>query len=456
MNGTLFAIAGVFLGLFFALGFVLGRRKSAVAVSDTFTNTVFDSTPVPQLFMTSDWVVAQANRAFKSLLGAGDHVPNLSELLHPEDRNAFEATLQQLASGYGHNARCELRLRHSGGHLLWVEMDVVLQRNASAATTGYLVAAIDITERKHSELLLRSQEEQLTAIVERLPVAVRMLSPTDDLLFVNSASEQMFGRSKEQIYADPRCFEQLIHPDDVERALLVIMRGKIDGNYELNYRVLRDDGEIHYIREQGTSIFDERGKRIYQLCSATDISGEMIAREELHDLNSQLREANLRLGESVRLDSLTGCLNRAALLDEAEKALQLAQRYQRSSALVFFDLNNFKAVNDNFGHHIGDRCLIAFAEQIKTRLRTTDELGRYGGDEFVALLRETDAEQARKLIATLGPIVLDDGRGSSIILRFSAGVACSDVADIQTVDEWLRIADGQMYRQKSAGVPRSS
>ena len=456
MNGTLLAIAGVFLGLFFTLGFVLGRRNGAAATPVTLVDTAFNSAPIPQFCMTGDWQITRASHAFKSLLGSNEQAPSLSEIVHPEDRSAFESTLHQLASGYGHSARCELRLRHRNGHLLWVEMNVVLQRDAAVAATGYLIAAIDITERKRSELLLRGQEEQLTAIVERLPVAVRMLSPSDDLMFVNSASEQLFGRSKEQIYADPRCFEQLIHPDDIERVLLVMMRGKTDGNYELNYRVLRDDGDIRYIREQGTGVFDECGKRIYQLCSATDISGEMIVREELHDLNSRLREANLRLGESVRLDSLTGCLNRAALLDEADKALQLAQRYERSSALVFFDLNNFKAVNDNFGHHIGDRCLIAFAEQIKTRLRTTDELGRYGGDEFVALLRETDAEQARKLIATLAPIVLDDGRGSSIILRFSAGVACSDVADIQTVDEWLRIADVQMYRQKSAGGPRGS
>lgn len=452
MNGTLLAIAGVFLGLFFAFAFVLGRREGAATAPAKLVDTTFDNTPIPQFCMTSDWIITRVSHAFKSLLD--EHAPNLNEILHPEDRSAFEASLQQLALGYGHSTRCELRLRHNSGHLLWVEMNVVLQRDATVAAVGYLIAAIDITERKRSELLHRSQEEQLTAIVERLPVAVRMLSPSDDLMFVNSASEQLFGRSKEQIYADPRCFEQLIHPDDVERALPVMMRGKIEGNYELNYRVLREDGEIRYIREQGTGLFDEHGKRIYQLCSATDISGEMIAREELHALNSRLREANLRLGESVRMDSLTGCLNRAALLDEAEKALHLAQRYQRSSALVFFDLNNFKAVNDNFGHHIGDRCLVAFAEQIKARLRTTDELGRYGGDEFVALLRETDAEQARKLISTLAPIVLDDGRGSSIILRFSAGVACSDIADIHTVDEWLRIADVQMYRQKSACVSR--
>lgn len=456
MNGTLLAIAGVFSGLLIAFIFVLGRRAGAFSVSTAPVDTAFDSAPIPLFCMANDWAITRVSQEFKSLLGAEECAPNLAEILHPEDRSGFETSLQQLASGYGHSTRCELRLRHSGGHLLWVEMSVVLQRDAPMATAGYLAAAIDITERKHLELWHRGQEEQLTAIVERLPVAVRMLSPSDDLIFVNSASEQLFGRSKEQIYADPRCFERLIHPDDVEHALPVMLRGKSEGHYELNYRVLRDDGDIRYIREQGTGLFDERGKRLYQLCSATDISDEMKVREELHDLNSRLREANLRLEESVRLDSLTGCLSRAALLDEADKALQLAQRYQRSSALVFFDLNNFKAVNDNFGHHIGDRCLIAFADQIKARLRATDELGRYGGDEFVALLRETDVEQARKLISTLAPIVLDDGCGNSIILRFSAGVACSDVADIQTVDEWLRIADVQMYRQKSACVPRGA
>ncbi|HET8710228.1 MAG TPA: diguanylate cyclase, partial [Spongiibacteraceae bacterium] len=72
----------------------------------------------------------------------------------------------------------------------------------------------------------------------------------------------------------------------------------------------------------------------------------------------------------------------------------------------------------------------------------------YGGDEFVALLRETDAEQALRLISTLPPVVVDNENGSSIILRFSAGIACSDEPGIHSVDDWLRIADGLMYSQK--------
>jgi diguanylate cyclase (GGDEF)-like protein/PAS domain S-box-containing protein len=460
MNGTVLVFCVISLGFLLLLWIAVGRRFVSARASDAGPSDIcaqdpFDCLPVPLFRMEVDGRLTRVNRALKLLLGISESASqlNLLDILHPEDSGAVETILRQLNAGYGQGAKCELRLRHSAGHLLWVEIDIAQQRDTNSETFYYLVAAIDIADSKRAELQLRSEDERLKAMVEQLPVAVWMLSQSRGLIFVNSAYEVLFGRSRESIYADSECLEQLIHPDDVERVVQVKVRSNIGGSYEVSYRILRDDGEIRYIREQGNGVYDEGGRQIYLICAATDISGEMIVRDELHDLNSRLREANLRLRESVRLDSLTGCLNRAALLDEADKALQLEQRYRRSSALVFFDLNNFKAVNDNFGHHVGDRCLIAFAEQIKARLRTTDELGRYGGDEFVALLRETDADQARKLLSTLTPIVIDDGRGSSIILRFSAGVACSGDTDICSVDDWLRVADVQMYRQKSSCAP---
>jgi diguanylate cyclase (GGDEF)-like protein len=207
-------------------------------------------------------------------------------------------------------------------------------------------------------------------------------------------------------------------------------------------------GRERYIRETGRTLCDANGVPCYFISSALDISSEMAVRDELHGLNNLLREANQRLRENARRDNLTQCLNRSAFLDQAEKALHMQQRYGRSSTLIFFDLNDFKQLNDNFGHHIGDRGLIEFAEQIRARLRATDELGRYGGDEFVVLLRETDAEQAGQLLSSLLPVVIDAEDGNSIILRYSAGVACSNNADIESVDDWLRCADSQMYHQK--------
>jgi diguanylate cyclase (GGDEF)-like protein/PAS domain S-box-containing protein len=453
MSGMLFAIFFAALSAIFVLGLLFSRHQIHIAQLAASASKAFECVPLPLLRMEVDGEIGRANNALKALLGIDGNLPNLRNLLHPSDLDTFEVLLQQFHLGYGKDAAREMRLRHSDGHLIWVDINIAPQRETPGKIIFYLIAVIDIVEKKRNELFFRCEEEKLKAMLEQLPVAVWMLSPGGDLTFVNSAYESLFGCAEEQIYADARGLGQVIHPQDIERVVQVKNRRDGHGSYEVNYRVLRDDGDIRYIREQGNGVYGESGKQIYEICAATDISGEMIARDELHELNSRLRETNLRLRESVRLDSLTSCLNRSALLDEADKSLQLEQRHRRSSALVFFDLNNFKTVNDNFGHHVGDRCLIAFAEQIKARLRTTDELGRYGGDEFVALLRETDAEQARKLLSTLVPIVIDDGRGSSIILRFSAGVACSNDADIRSVDDWLRVADLQMYQQKPVYAP---
>ena len=293
----------------------------------------------------------------------------------------------------------------------------------------------------------QTERSPLTDIVNQVPVVVWMVGTDNRLLFVNDAYERLTGRAKTLLYSDHDSFLQLIHPDDLQLVISTIDNQRADG-YEMNYRIVRDDGEVRHLHEVRRSIVDEHGELLYHIGTAMDISSEMVARNELHDLNSRLHAANLRLRESARIDHLTRCLTRNALFEEADMALQLARRYGRTSTLIFFDLNDFKHINDTFGHHVGDRGLVAFAEQIKARLRMTDELARYGGDEFVALLRETDTVQAQQLLATLGPVVINDGAGNSIILRYAAGLAGSDAAGIRSVDDWLRLADGRMYTQK--------
>jgi diguanylate cyclase (GGDEF)-like protein/PAS domain S-box-containing protein len=295
-----------------------------------------------------------------------------------------------------------------------------------------------------------AREQWATLVLEQVGAAI-WLSSLDGarLLFANAACERIFGAAP-QAYppgVEGEAFERHVHPED-ELLLQQALAARAAGNgYEVNYRSVHG-GHEHYIRETGRIMCDAQGVPQYFISSALDISSEMAVRDELHGLNNLLRETNQRLRENARRDNLTQCLNRAAFFDQAEKALHMEQRYGRSSTLIFFDLNDFKQLNDNFGHHIGDRGLIGFAGQIKERLRATDELGRYGGDEFVVLLRETDAAQAQQLLNSLLPVVIDAGNGNSIILRYSAGIACSNESDIESVDDWLRCADSQMYHQK--------
>jgi diguanylate cyclase (GGDEF)-like protein len=326
---------------------------------------------------------------------------------------------------------------------------IVLMITGSGLSVAVLASVVMQWRRAQKRRGKNPAKLDNAALVEQIAAAT-WLSNADGsrLFFVNEACELLFGHSKEHLYNDPACLRRLVHPEDAAHVYGLLTARDCSAGYEVNYRILHADKQLRYIRETGKIFLDEAVASSYLLCSAIDISTEMAVRDELHGLNSLLREANLRLRENARRDNLTQCLNRTAFLEEAEKALQLEQRYGRSSTLVFFDLNDFKQLNDNFGHHIGDRGLIEFAGQIKARLRTTDELGRYGGDEFVVLLRETNVEQAQQLLASLAPVVIDAENGNSIILRFSAGIACSDEFDIDSVDDWLRNADSQMYNQK--------
>jgi len=412
---------------------------------------LFDEAPIALLQIGIDSHIQLTNAALRRLLDVSSkHLSSrrFTDIIYPEDIAPIEVAIRELVTHHGDQFVHDCRVQHGRGYLLWVRLSLRAVRNSRNQVDYLLAAFIDISDQQRAQQIARIEEQKLMDIVDQVPVIVWMQSPAEHLLFVNNAYENIAGRSKESVYANPASYLELVHPEDLPRLLRFRSRDNHDKQYELNYRLLRDDGEIRYVREMCKGIHDEYGNLLHCIASVMDISSEMVVRDELHELNSRLREANLRLQESAKMDNLTRCLNRGAVLDEAEKSLQLDQRYGRTSTLVFFDMNNFKEVNDNFGHHVGDRALIAFAEQIKSRLRTTDELGRYGGDEFIALLRETDSDQARQLLATLPPVVLDNENGSSIILRYSAGVACSNEEGIKTIDDWLRIADTHMYQHK--------
>lgn len=460
--------AVVVLSLMIVLVSIRNRHRRAAVVEDVGAHispmpldsaaiddlvTLFEAAPVALCQFDVKGRILRANAHLQSLLGLSAQTlceTNFSSLPHAEDLDRCRLHQRDLLARRGSFCESEIRLLDAQGRLVWTRIGLHLVRDQRRRARYFIASFFDIDHWKKTGALQQMQEDKLQVIVGHMPVAI-WLSMADDarILFVNEAFEAIWGLSRELFYRDPDNAMRRIHPEDRDSVQKAISEAGARGAYDINYQIQREDGGPRYVRHMGRGIFDSHGRPLYRVHTVADISSEMQVREELGAANDQLREANQRWKESARLDSLTGCLNRSAFFEEAEKALQLEQRYKRSSTLVFFDLNNFKDVNDNFGHHVGDRALIAFVGQIKTRLRTTDELGRYGGDEFVALLRETDALQARLLLATLAPVVVDAENGNSVILRFSAGVACSDDPAIETVDDWTRIADSQMYYQRT-------
>ncbi len=160
-------------------------------------------------------------------------------------------------------------------------------------------------------------------------------------------------------------------------------------------------------------------------------------------------EQSRRLNELAVTDLLTGAFNRRHLQTEARRAFQTYERYDRPTTLLLVDVDYFKSVNDDFGHEVGDRALCGIVKIIQDRLRVMDHVFRYGGEEFIALLAETEGAKAHhvaeEIRASIEAANMVEGRTVTV----SIGVC--DVVHAEDVDHWLKQCDLALYQAKEAG-----
>jgi diguanylate cyclase (GGDEF)-like protein len=167
-----------------------------------------------------------------------------------------------------------------------------------------------------------------------------------------------------------------------------------------------------------------------------------------------------RLRELSMIDGLTRLLNRRTVHQRLAEEWERARRYGSTLSILLCDLDHFKSVNDTYGHLAGDAVLVAVADVLRLHARTADVIGRYGGEEFLLLLPNTDlanaCRAARRLIDALArhPVAMADGRSLSVTT--SVGVATiTELPDDATPDGLLALADQRLYRAKAEGRNRA-
>jgi len=212
------------------------------------------------------------------------------------------------------------------------------------------------------------------------------------------------------------------------------------GKYEIvmEYRRELNNGHVCWVRDEIKFIVDPSSGHLCMFLLVRDIEAKKIAEQELVD--------------QAEKDALTGLLNRASIRRLFAESLEEHKAMNTGFAFFLIDIDNFKYINDNFGHQEGDKVLIRFGNAIQACFRTSDLIGRLGGDEFVVMMKngplhtaiEEKAEMLRKELEKVC-----DASGTAYV---SASIGISEYpSDGKTIDELYRNADTAMYRAKNKG-----
>jgi diguanylate cyclase (GGDEF)-like protein len=178
---------------------------------------------------------------------------------------------------------------------------------------------------------------------------------------------------------------------------------------------------------------------------------------EIEILHGELEQTRARMAEMAQMadqDMLLPILNRRAFMREISRFIAFAERYGTPSSVIYVDLNNFKAINDKYGHAGGDEVLRHFATLLASQIRESDVIARIGGDEFAMILAHVRLDQARKKAADLAEFLRENPpvlNGEAVALGFAFGAY--ELQPGTSVDMAIAEADKDMYAQKRVGRP---
>jgi diguanylate cyclase (GGDEF)-like protein/PAS domain S-box-containing protein len=369
--------------------------------------------------------------------------PTLLERIHPADIPAVTAAIQHPSHISDHKPRpsdfLQYRLRGRDGKYRWLEDHFTLITDAQGTPIYRLGIVRDASRRKQVEEALRISEGNFRRIFEEAPIGMATLSADYHFLSANAAFCKMLGYNPVEL-AD-LTFANITHPEHLSQDLVFVKKLYAGENsiYHTEKRYLRKDGGILTAELTLTVSRDVEGNFLHFLAMIEDVSERVRLLAELEN-------------RAVH-DQLTGALNRWGLFQTIQSELNRARRYSHPISIILFDIDNFKNVNDTYGHATGDYILQEVAGICLTTIRSSDALARYGGDEFVILLPEIGLELACQAADRLRLAIAENPfhfENAWLNVTISVGVTV-DISNQFTLDHFLRCADRALYNAKAAG-----
>lgn len=454
-DGSLFPVSVHAIPVVFGSGrkvnFIIYRDRpegepQSLGRDEQISAALLEHSPNPILVINPDTSIRYVNRSFEKLTGyalqeiAGARIP------YPWwSGDRLEINRAGLLDSFENGAdKIEYLFRSRSGDPFWIEATGVPVRR-KGVLQYYLSNWVDITERNKAQEELSRSEEILRLIYESSRDGFWDWDVETGATDFGPQWARMLGYEPFEIDHDVSFWEKLIHPDDREK-VMAALKSHLEGcteSYESTHRLRASDGSWKWILDRGKVVSrlpDGSPKRM--VGTHTDMSGQKALEEKLVYMASH--------------DQLTGLYNRHYFNEYIEKELRRSDRYGHPVAFLMADIDEFKSINDTFGHHVGDVILRDVARLLAGSVRDIDTVVRYGGDEFLIVLVETDGEKdfvRERILAEVDR----RGIGQDILgfpVTLSIGGSFLNPGEGSRLEEALAEADRQMYQEKTVKKER--
>jgi len=340
----------------------------------------------------------------------------------------------------------ELACRSKTGDLYWVDTTIVPFRREDGRVDRYVSIQHDVTARKLAEQALAESESRYELAIRGSHSALWDWDVTTNQFYYAPRWQDMFGVTREDLGDTIDGWLSLLPSNVIMQFHVDLLVHTEGGNetLETELEMRHSSGKSVWVVCRATSTRDADGKSIRVAGSLTDVTA--------------IKEAETRSQWAALHDQLTGLPNRELFLEKLEKRVRRCRMSRAGRfAILFFDFDRFKTINDSLGHAAGDALLKSIASRFEQLIGPDDVAARLGGDEFVLLLDSVQDDPAldQRLKELLDQFAQPhDLAGTQITSTASIGVTVSDHTDLRTSGMLLRDADVALYGAKSAGRAR--
>jgi len=361
---------------------------------------------------------------------------SFENLLHPDDRERVLKKVQGCIEGTIKEYRAEFRLKTKFGKWKWIlSRGNVVLRDAEGKALRFLGTHVDISLRKKMEEALISSKEHFAHLFQNNPEAAVFTDENGIILDINIKFSELFGYTLEEVKGK-NINSGIIHPPEkIEEGKMFDNRALENSYFTIETVRQKKNGSTFPVLVTGSSIII-KGKKQGMIGLFQDITDRKRLKEKLERL--------------ARIDSLTGAYNRRYGMELLERQIKLSKRHHSYLSLAFLDIDDFKLINDNFGHGEGDKTLIEVTHLFQVTLREIDIICRMGGDEFLLIFPDISIKKARLIKKRLieGLIEINKLIKKDYQINFSIGLSEYDPKNPLQIDDLIRIADQEMYEEK--------